>query len=222
MKPRVLDLFCGAGGVSRGLMDEGFDVLGVDLAPQPRYPYAFLQADALTLDQRFLQSFAAIWASPPCQHATRMRAPGRKTHPDLIPPTRALLKASGRPYVIENVEGAELIEPVLLCGSMFGLGVEGCQLRRHRRFEASFPIPQPACAHAGPVVGVYGGHARRRSAKHGGRGTRDLWIGGHRAATSAAMGIDWMSLAEISEAIPPAYARFVGAALHAHLGGWAP
>jgi DNA (cytosine-5)-methyltransferase 1 len=218
MAPRILDLFCKAGGAARGYQLAGFDVVGVDLAPQPRFPGPFLQADALKLDQRFLRSFDAIHASPPCQAHTAMKAaPGAKAHQDLIPATRALLQASGLPYVIENVVGAPLLGPVMLCGSHFGLGAQGCQLRRHRLFEANFSIAQPMCAHAGPVIGVYGGHARRRSAKHGGRGTRDVWDGGHVAACREAMGIDWATLSEISEAIPPVYARHVGVALLSHL-----
>jgi DNA (cytosine-5)-methyltransferase 1 len=211
---KLLDLYCGAGGAARGYADAGFEIVGVDLAPQPRYPFAFVQADVLNLDQRFLQFFDVIHASPPCQAHTAMRsAPGAKAHADLIGPTRALLRSAGVPYVIENVPGAPLIDPVILCGSQFGLGAQGCQLRRHRLFESSFPIRQPKCLHGGPVIGIYGGHARRRSARHGGRGTRDIWIGGHVAACREAMGIDWMTLDEISEAIPPAYTRHIAANL---------
>jgi DNA (cytosine-5)-methyltransferase 1 len=217
---RLLDLFCCAGGAGRGYADAGFEVVGVDINDQPRYPFEFRRADVLALDVDFLRSFDAIHASPPCQFATPLRhAPGGKSHPNLIPATRALLEAAGLPYVIENVVGARqhLRSPTCLCGSMFGLGTQGHQLRRHRLFESSFPIRAPACAHTSPVVGVYGGHARNRSAAHGGRGTRDPWKGGHVAACQEAMGIDWMTLDEISEAIPPAYTRFIGAQLLAHL-----
>lgn len=210
----LLDLFCCAGGAARGYADAGFDVVGVDLEPQPRYPFPFIQADALALDPDFVATFDAIHASPPCQFGTAMRhAPNtRKDHLNLIPATRALLKASGAPYVIENVEAVRphLVDPVMLCGSMFGLSAQGCQLRRHRLFEASFSIAAPVCEHTSPVIGVYGGHARRRSAKHGGRGTRDAWTGGHHAAASEALGIDWMTLQEMSEAVPPAFTRFIG------------
>lgn len=221
VQPRILDLFCGVGGASEGYSRAGFEVVGVDLADQPRYPGPFVRHDALALDLRFVRSFDAVHASPPCQFATALRhAPGGKVHPNLIPATRDLLQRSGLPYVIENVEGARdhLREPVRLCGTMFGLGAQGCELHRHRLFEANFPIPARQCLHGGlPVIGVYGGHARKRAKRHGGRGTRDAWVGGHRAAASEAMGIGWATLAEISEAIPPDFTEYVGRALLAHL-----
>lgn len=211
---RLLDLFCGVGGASAGYVRAGFEVVGVDLEPQPRYPWAFIQADALSLDQRFLRWFDAIHASPPCQFATTLRhAPGGKEHSNLIPPTRKLLRASGRPYIIENVEPARphLVSPVMLCGTMFDLGAQGCALHRHRLFESNIALAAPICAHGeGPVIGVYGGHARKRAAKHGGRGTRDEWIGGHSAAASEALGIDWATLDGLSQAIPPAYTEYLG------------
>lgn len=201
-----------------GLWRAGFDVVGVDIAPQPRYPFMFIQADALEV--RF-QGFDFIWASPPCQAYTAMKhAPGAKgaANPQLIEPLRERLKRAGVPWVIENVEGAPLIDPVILCGSMFGLGAQGCQLQRHRPFESNFPIPNLACAHDDrPVIGVYGGHARRRAASAGGRGTRDIWDGGHKTAASEALGIDWMTLGELSEAIPPAYAEHIGRAALDHI-----
>lgn len=105
-----------------------------------------------------------------------------------------------------------LRNPVTLCGSMFGLGAQGCRTQRHRLFEVgNFVLPQPKCQHdERPVIGVYGGHARKRSAKAGGRGTKDVWEGGHVAASKEALGIDWMTLTEMSEAIPPAYSEFIG------------
>lgn len=218
MRPRALDLFCCAGGASMGLHRAGFDVVGVDLVPHKRYPFPFMRADALSFP---LDDFDFIWASPPCQAYTDMQhAPGAKgsVHPMLIEPVRKMLMEFGAPYCIENVEGAPLLEPITLCGSMFGLGAQGCRTQRHRLFECSFPIEQPRCRHdSRPVIGVYGGHARRRAASAGGRTTRDVWRGGHRAAASEAMGIDWMTLDELSEAIPPAYAEYIGrAAIAAH------
>lgn len=145
-----------------------------------------------------------------------MRAPGRKQHPNLIPQTLALLNATGLPWVLENVEGAEPWMPgaITLCGMMFGLGAQGFDLQRHRLFISNAPISAPcACRHCRPVVGIYGGHARNRSKAHGGRGTRDAWVGGHRAAATEAMGIDWATLGEMSEAIPPAYTEWLGAQL---------
>lgn len=219
---RVLDLFCNAGGAGMGYARAGFEVVGVDLAKQPRYPFAFIQNDALTLDPRFLATFDAVHASPPCQGYTAMRhAPGAIGAPRLIDQTRRMLAATGRPYIIENVEEAraDMRDPLTLCGSMFGLGAQGCRLQRHRLFESSFPINAPhPCRHdARPVIGVYGGHARRRAASAGGRGTRDVWVGGHRAAMSEAMGMDWATCAEMSEAIPPAYTEWLGRQLRDHI-----
>ena len=220
MKYRALDLFCKAGGVAAGLAAAGFEVVGVDIEPQPRYPFEFHQADAMTFP---LDGFAFLWASPVCQGYTAMRhAPGAKgdAHPKLIGPMRERFQAAGVPWCIENVEEArwDMRDPVTLCGSMFNLGAQGCQLRRHRLFESSFPIPALECRHdERPVIGVYGGHARRRAASAGGRGTKDVWIGGHKAAASEAMSIDWMTLNELSEAIPPAYAEHIGRAAMAQL-----
>lgn len=216
-KPRALDLFCCAGGAGMGLARAGFDVVGVDIVPRQRYPFEFHQADALEFP---LDGFDLIWASPPCQGYTSMRhAPGAKGAPRLIGEVRDRMPP-GVPWIIENVEEAraELRSPVLLCGSMFDLGAQGCRLQRHRLFECNFPVVQPECRHDDrPVVGVYGGHARRRAASAGGRGTRDVWEGGHKAAAAEAMGMDWATLAEMSEAIPPAFAEYLGLAALAAL-----
>lgn len=221
MTYRLLDLFCCAGGAGMGYKQAGFDVVGVDLSPQPHYPFAFIQMDALALDQRFLRSFDAVHASPPCQGYTAMRhAPGAKGAPRLIAEVRAMLEATGLPWVIENVEEArsEMREPAMLCGSAFGLGSHGCELRRHRLFESNIALHSPGCDHGqAPVVGVYGGHARIRSAKHGGRGTRDAWPNGHKPVAAEAMGMDWATLAEMSEAIPPAYTRYIGRQMIMHI-----
>jgi DNA (cytosine-5)-methyltransferase 1 len=219
-KPRALDLFCCAGGVTKGLQRAGFHVTGVDIRPQPRYcGDAFYQMDALAAD---CGEFDFIWASPPCQAHSAMRTmPDAKPHPDLIPATRELLGASGRPYVIENVEGAPLISPILLCGTMFGLGCEDAELRRHRLFECSFPVLVPNCRHGQrrACVGVYGGHLRNRQRTIGvyGEGVRDSVrkVDKGRADFNVeqgreAMGIDWMTLAELCQAIPPAYSEFIG------------
>jgi len=219
---KALDLFCCAGGASMGLHRAGFDVTGVDIAPQPRYPFMFKLADALVFP---LDGFDFIWASPMCQGYTAMRhAPGAKGAPRLIGDIRERLeneaKRSGALWCIENVEAAgwAMRSPITLCGSMFGLGAQGCRLQRHRLFECNFPVTQPPCRHdSRPVIGVYGGHARKRAAHAGGRGTRDVWEGGHRAAASQALGIDHMTLSELSEAIPPVYAEHIGRAAMAHL-----
>ena len=217
---RAIDLYCCAGGASKGLHQAGFRMTGVDLKRHKRYPFEFYQADALTYP---LDSFNFGWASPPCQGYTSMRfAPGAKGSPLLIAATRERLQASGMPWCIENVEEAkwDMHNPITLCGCMFGLGAQGCRLQRRRLFECSFPVAQPDCGCAfdpRPVIGVYGGHARCRAASAGGRGTRDVWRGGHKVAASEALGIDWMTLDELSEAIPPAYAEYIGRAALAWL-----
>lgn len=218
MKPRALDLFCCAGGAGMGLHRAGFDVVGVDIAERARYPFPFVKADALAMP---LTGYDFIWASPPCQGYTELRhAPGTRGAPMLIEATRERLMAAGVPWCIENVEDAAwaLRDPITLCGSMFGLGAQGCRLQRHRLFECSFPIEQPKCSHDDrPVIGVYGGHARKRAKSAGGRGTQDVWIGGHKAAASEAMGIHWMTLNELSEAIPPAFSEHIGRAALAQI-----
>lgn len=221
-RPRLLDLFCCQGGAGAGYSAAGFEVVGVDLDPQPRYPFAFIQHDALTLDPRFLRSFDAIHASPPCQGYSAMRhAPGAVGAPLLIEQVRAMLEATGLPYTIENVEEARwaMRDPILLCGSMFDLGAQGCRLQRHRLFESNVAITPPAACHHDdrPVIGIYGGHARRRAASAGGRGTRDVWDGGDRAAAVEAMEMPWATLGGMSEAVPPIFTQCLGEQLAAIL-----
>jgi DNA (cytosine-5)-methyltransferase 1 len=203
---RLLDLYCKAGGASKGYQLAGFEVVGVDIKKQKRYPYEFIQADCLELmkDMDFLKSFDVIAASPPCQtHSITQHlrnAQGKSTDKiDLIPQTREALIESGKPYVIENVPGAPLIEPIQMCGSYFGLKV-----RRHRRFESNLPLVGSPCKHKeqGKPVGVYGS-------------MRDeIPGGGHTAKTieqaREAMGIDWMIWGELVEAIPPIYTQEIG------------
>ncbi len=138
-RPRALDLFCGAGGASAGLVAAGFEVLGVDLEPQPEYPFAFVRADALEYP---LEGFDLVWASPPCQAFTAYRRRSGHVRPaeNRIPAMRARLRGVGAPHIIENVPGAPLEAPTTLCGSMFGLDV-----RRHRIFETSFGLDAPRC-----------------------------------------------------------------------------
>jgi DNA (cytosine-5)-methyltransferase 1 len=227
-RPRILDLCCGTGLVADGLRAAGWYTTGVDLEPQPRYPGPFIQADATRLDQRFLRSFDAIWASPPCLRDTAMRhAPGAKgeSHPELIPTIRKLLAASGLPYVIENVEGAALLNPVILSGSMFALSIEvdgrRYYLNRRRKFETNWPLSAPHKPEVRrPVVGVYGGHARVRAASAGGRGTADFVGHKHRQIMGRAMGVPDdrpVTCDELSQGIPPKYAEYVGGELQAHL-----
>jgi len=221
---KLLDLFCCAGGAGEGYRRAGFEVTGVDVVVHPNNPHPVIEADALTLDPAWIAAnFDAVHASPPCQGYTTMRhAPGAKGAPRLISQTRELLQATGLPWVIENVEAAadEMQNPVVLCGTMFGLKAQGHELQRHRLFETNFHLPPLDCQHSTrPVIGVYGGHARNRSTKHGGRGTKDVWEGGHKAAASEALGIGWMNLAELSEAIPPAYTEWIGRQLIAEIRG---
>ena len=221
-RPRLLDLACKAGGCSAGYVKAGFDVIGADLVFQRRYPYELIVGDALAMDPAWIAAnFDAVHASPDCQGYTVLRhAPGAVGKPQTIAAFRALLVATGLPYVIENVEAAAwaMVDPLTLCGSMFGLGAQGCQLHRHRLFESNIVLTPPGgCQHASPVIGVYGGHARIRAASHGGRTTRDVWQGGHKAAASQAMGIDWMTLDELSNAIPPAFTHHLGLQLLAHI-----
>lgn len=207
---KALDLFCSAGGVTKGLQRAGFRVTGVDLLPQPRYcGDEFHQADALTFP---LEGFDLLWASPPCQLFTVLQNTVTLDHPDLIEPMRARLVASGTPYIIENVPGAPLINPFLLCGTMFGdLGLPTAELRRHRIFETSFSLGLvPRCDHkmtkevdgkrfgTVTVTGHAGGTRRR--------GNLQQYTADQRRE---AMGIDWMTNEELAQAIPPPYAEFL-------------
>lgn len=211
-KPRLLDLFCCAGGAARGYQDAGFYVVGVDIEPQPNYAGdEFVQADALTYP---LEGFDAIHASPPCQANVKgMRAVNKALgrvdrHVDLIPPIRERLRQSGAHHVIENVEGADLDNPVRLCGSSFGL-----PLRRHRLFECSFPIMVPACDHSWQTERKYWTSWRPNGEHRLATVVQVYGNGGSSAEWAEAMGIDWMTRKELAEAIPPAYTRHVGAYL---------
>lgn len=227
-RPLLLDLFCCAGGCSMGYWRSGFDVVGIDNRPQPNYPFEFHQADALDYAIEHAHEFDVIHASPPCQKFSSMTR-GRwkdREHPDFITPVRRLLKATHKPYVIENVEGAPLKYSIMLCGTMFGLQTpEGSQLRRHRLFETSFPIKAAfgdrlICKHNdGSAIGVYGGGQhpdRRRPAtigvwgNSGGSSHRDGLTHYGIDARRQVMGIDWMTGDELSEAIPPVYTQFIG------------
>jgi DNA (cytosine-5)-methyltransferase 1 len=211
---KALDLFCGAGGVTRGLQQAGFHLTGVDIRQQPNYcGERFIQADALAyLSSAVADDFDFVWASPPCQAYTVLKhAPGTKKHVDLIAPTRELLIRTGKPYCIENVEGAPLINPAMLCGSMFGLGIAGWRLQRHRLIETSFPLLSPACQHdRRPVVGIYGAHVRDRRRPRGKNHRSGSNLPWEYAFAAFGVPIGSMTLAELSEAIPPAYSKFIG------------
>lgn len=209
---KVLDLFCGAGGAAMGYHRAGFDVVGIDIKPQPRYPFTFVRADALDtiLGMTADAGYALIHASPPCQEVSSTRhlrdAQGGKGRTvNLIPQTRKALQRTGLPYVIENVPRAPLIDPIWLCGSMFGLQVPRGPLRRHRGFETNIDgITAPADTHRsqGRPLGVYG--TMRDDIPSGGRTVESLEEG------RALMGIDWMRWSELIEAVPPAYTEWLG------------
>jgi DNA (cytosine-5)-methyltransferase 1 len=209
---RLLDLFCGAGGASMGYSRAGFSVVGVDIRPQPRYPFPFHLADALDFAREHGAAFDALAASPPCQrysNQTRQHARNH-LHPDLVDPTREVLLALGKPYALENVVGAPVQGQVLLCGSMFG----STRLRRHRWFESNVLLLQPSCRHeiqrdCISVAGHTGGTSTRAGAER--FGTIDLW--------REVMGIDWMLGRELAESIPPFYTEFIGRQLLAHIRG---
>jgi DNA (cytosine-5)-methyltransferase 1 len=215
-KPRLLDLFCCAGGAGAGYASAGFEVVGVDISPQPNYPFAFLQTDALSLDPKFIGTFDAIHASPPCQSYSDLAKRNRNADawPRLIEPVREILANSNLPYVIENVEGAPLNNPIILCGTMF----RGLRVIRHRLFESNFPILTPKHSKH-PLV-----HTFDKRKSHYGK-TNDMVdfvqvTGGGNctiAAARDAMQIDWMTKNELNEAIPPAYTRFIGKQLLAYL-----
>lgn len=218
MKPRLLDLFCGAGGCTRGYQRAGFEVWGVDVNPQPNYCGDRLQQrDAFEYVARYgVDNFDAIHASPPCQAYTQL---AKGEHPRLIEPVRELLHATGLPYVIENVVGAPLKSPAMLCGSMFGLRV-----RRHRLFETNWPLMIPSCHHEN-----HGGRIRAYYGKKGWlvwtpaaanvqkRGRTPLLRGSVDDAPTD-MDIDWMlTWDELREAIPPAYTELIGHQLLQHI-----
>lgn len=213
-RPRLLDLFSGAGGAGMGYGRAGFDVTGVDIAPQPRYPFAFIQADALEYVAEHGREYDVLHASPPCQGYSRMLCvTGGTSKPKLVAETREALRKTGRPYVIENVEmaKADMRDWVLLCGTAFGLRV-----RRHRLFETNpmLPILLPPChCRNGVRDGVLIGH-RLRGQKPPGQKVPPIFTD---RELRAAMGVEWMSMAEMREAIPPIYCELVGQHLLAYL-----
>lgn len=214
-RPRLLDTFCGAGGAGMGYHRAGFDVVGVDIKPQPRYPFEFVQGDALEFIAQHGHEFDVIHASPPCQAYTRSASSSRSSgvvYADLMEATRTALCEIGRPYVIENVPEAKFGSFVKLCGSSFGLDV-----RRHRNFETSLFIWGMPCDHSWQrprfrslrhdydelacVVGVHG----------------NIQYKGEFELRCKAMGIDWMTNAELTQAIPPSYTQYIGEQIMLHL-----
>ena len=217
-KPRLLDMFCCAGGAGWGYHLAGFDVVGVDIDPQPNNPQPFIQTDAMKLDLKFIRTFDAVHASPPCQHYSDLAKRNGNAHewPDLVGPTRDMLVASGLPYIIENVEGAPLLDPVLLCGTMF----PGLRVIRHRLFESNVKLTVPEHTKKHPLV-----HTFDKRKNHYGK-TNDMVdfvqvTGGGNctmAAAKEALGITWMKKkVELNESIPPKFTEYLGKQLVAHL-----
>jgi DNA (cytosine-5)-methyltransferase 1 len=208
-----------------GYSRAGFDVVGVDIAPQPHYcGDEFIQADVMDREdvraEWMWTEFDAVHASPPCQAYSDLASLAKDHHQALIGPVRELLESTGLPCVIENVEGAPLRNYVTLCGTSFGLACDAGELWRHRRFEGigfEWPTFVPQCAHRQHrrVLGVYGGGAEIRE-----RDGRPVKRRGFHASVGEArevMGIDWMTGSELSQAIPPAYTKWIGEQLLAHV-----
>lgn len=219
-KPKLLDLFCGAGGAGVGYHRAGFDVVGVDINAQSHYPFYFIQGDAIRFVAAHGDEFDVIHASPPCQKFSSIGKMHRSKKPkrervDLLGPIRRELVRYGKPYIIENVVGAPLLNPARVCGSAFGLGV-----RRHRLFESNILLFSSECDHrsqADPIA-VYGDHPERcrvRTDGKGGKINRAPTLG----AGQDAMGIDWMVWKELTQAIPPAYTEFIGRQVIQHIKG---
>ena len=213
---RLLDLFCCAGGAAVGYHRAGFEVVGVDIDPQPNFPFEFVQANALKLDPDFFKSFDVIHASPPCQSYSDLakRNGNGDQWPRLIVPVRKMLRKTGLPYVIENVQGAPLIDPLILCGTMF----PELRVIRHRLFESDIELTAPAHRRH-PLVFT---HDKRKA--HNGKLNQDnayvqVTGGGNCSIANAreAMGIDWMTKAELNESIPPAYTEHIGRQLIEYL-----
>lgn len=244
-RPKLLDTYCCEGGASMGYHWAGFDVTGVDLFKyvnakgkrvghsQKRYPFPSVKADAIEYIKAHGHEYDAIHASPPCwRHSAGTRALDRTDYPDLVGPTREALIASGKPYIIENVPGAPLIDAVELCGCMFGLGARDedtlpLRLERPRLFESNVPIVAPRAHHhdtSVQVAGVYGG---ARARKPGQTAAMHRWAarvergGGYvpssLAVKQALLGIDWMTVTGMCQSLPPVYTEWLGLQLRMHL-----
>jgi DNA (cytosine-5)-methyltransferase 1 len=216
-RPRLLDTFCGAGGCSVGYSRAGFDVIGIDIELHDDYPFPMVVGDAMTYlaDPDWLALFDVVHASPPCpRYSAATPAANRDSHPDLVGPVREALRAWGGTYVIENVPGAPLDHPVMLCGSAFGLRV-----RRHRLFESNAFLMSPGCVHGAQrsVVGVYGDHADRLPVLRPDGTSRGVKASSVADAQDA-LGIDWMTRwDDLADSIPPAFTEHIGSQILAQL-----
>lgn len=221
---KLLDLFCGAGGAGMGYSRAGFEVVGVDIAPQKNYPFRFIQADALEFVQVHGNKFDVIHASPPCQFFTQMRASWRAQgvndgYVDWLTPTLALLRSCGKPYVVENVVGAGkyMRATIALHGGMFGLAVH-----RSRLFESNVLLMAQYAPINREPVGVYDNRPRgtthfRTRLNRNGKGRSPMRIARTLEEGQEAMGVNWMEWHELKEAIPPAYTQYIGEQLMWHL-----
>jgi len=222
-RPKLLDVCCKAGLASDGYAAAGFEVVGIDRDPQPNYPYKFIQADLRDLAPQWIaENFDAVAGSPPCwQHSVLRHRTGRE-YEDFISDTRALFEASGLPYVIENVEGAPLKDPLVLCGTQFPGRL---RVKRHRLFESNIelaaPMPHPRGKHP-----LHFTHDKRKAHY----GQLDEWTafvsvngGGNcsKAAALDAMGVRDRPLTkdELNQGVPPVYTEHIGRQLMAHLTG---
>ena len=223
-KPRLLDLFCCAGGAGKGYADAGFEVVGVDIDPQPNYPFEFHQADAIEFVRDHGHEFDAIHASPPRQTFSRTKTLHDNEHPDLIKPTRDALVASGKPWVMENVVGAPLIDPIKLSGQHFNMtapDVDGVPLKlvRNRLFESNILLRVPDSFHANrhiqtaSIYGAGGGWTPRHRDNPDRRGGHIP----HTDVIKKLLGIDWMTKHEMSQSIPPVFTEWVGGQIIDHI-----
>ena len=223
-RPRLLDLYCCAGGAAVGYHRAGFDVVGVDIAFQRNYPYEFHQGDALDYVAEHGHEFDAIHASPPCQAFSKTRTLHNNEHPDLVVPTREALQATGKPYIIENVVGAPLLDPLMLCGTEFGmtaLDVDGVPLKvlRHRLFESNIPLTRRGeCDHDPSILtaSIYGAGGGW-TPEHRDSPTRRGGYVPHTDVCRELLGVDWTTKHELSQVVPPAFTEHLGRQLIQHI-----
>lgn len=219
-KPRALDLFCCGGGVSMGLHHAGFDVVGIDIEPQPHYPFSFIQADAMNPPVD-LADFDFLWGSPPCQRYSRVTPPEcKENHPDLIGPVREMFLSSGKLWCIENVPEAPVRPDLVLDGTMF----PNLKVVRRRHFELNFPVAMRLGFPTRNLIGEHGWSCvltkggmptagRKARIRHGRKTTDDI------DTARQAMGVDWpLPWSRLGEAIPPAYSEYIGRAALGYLG----